>query len=93
MTHIVTEISKYLPQKKLWTVKIWLPMVLPEGVLDQRRSKWPRRPSWSKCLCSEPEFSIHDSKVDHNGPFWSEEVKSGPFGSANCTVATPDSDD
>ena len=28
----------------------------------------------------------------HFGPFWPEEVHSGPFGSANSTEATPDKD-
>ena len=28
--------------------------------------------------------------MDENGPFWPEEVRLGPFRSANCTLAIPE---
>ena len=33
--------------------------------------KWSKRPFWSKCPYSEPDFGIRDTKMDPNGPFWS----------------------
>ena len=33
--------------------------------------KWSKRPFWSKWPYSEPDFSIRETKMDQNGPFWS----------------------
>ena len=54
-------------------------------VLDQHGPTWSRQAIWSKLPGSEPDFSIHETVMDRNGPFWSgplwpEEVHFGPFG-------------
>ena len=36
---------------------------------------------------SELDFGIRETKMDQNGPFWLEEVRFGPFRSANRTLA------
>ena len=69
--------------------------VLSESVLDQNGPKGSKRPFWSKWPYSQLDFSIRETKVDQNGPFWSicpEEVHFffGPFRSANRTLAIPD---
>ena len=35
-------------------------------------------------------FSIRETKIDHFGPFWPEEVHFGPFRSTNRTLVTPE---
>ena len=42
----------------------WIKMV-------QNGPKWSKRPFWSKWPYSELDFSIHEAKLDQNGPFWS----------------------
>ena len=68
--------------------------VLSESVLDQYGPKWSKRPFWSKCPYSEPDFSIKWTKMDQNGPKWSilwpGEVHFGPSRSANRTLAIPE---
>ena len=53
-------------------------------------SKWSRRPFGQNDLIPNWISASRDRK-DHSGPLWSEEVHLGPFGSANRTLATPDS--
>ena len=45
--------------------------VLLQSVLDQNGPKWSKRPLWSKWPYSEPDFSIRETKMHQNGPFWS----------------------
>ena len=41
--------------------------------------KWSKRPFWSKWPYSELDFSIRETKMDQNGPFWSILAWRGPF--------------
>ena len=45
------------------------------------QSEWPY---------SEPDFGIHETEMDHFGPFWPKVVYCGPFRSANRTLAMPE---
>ena len=49
------------------------------------------RPKWSKMVSKSPyselDFSIRETKMDQNGPFWPKEVYFCPFRSANRTLA------
>ena len=64
--------------------------VLSESVLDQYGPRWSKRPFWSKGPYCEPDFSIRETKVNQDGPFWYKEAHFGPIRSANCTLAIPE---
>ena len=65
--------------------------VLSESVLDQNDPKCSKRTFWSKWPYSELDFSIRETKMDQNGPFWSILAWRAPFRSANRTLAIPES--
>ena len=65
--------------------------MLSESVLDQNDPKWAQNgpndhfgqngliPNWFSSIC--------ETKMDHFGPFWPEEVYFGPSRSANRALA------
>ena len=57
---------------------------------EKVNKEWSKRPFWSKRPCSEPDFSICETKMVHFGPFWPDEVHLGPCMSANHALAIPD---
>ena len=54
-------------------------------------TKWPQMVTTTilvKIALFRTGFSIHETKMDQNGPFWPKEVYFGPFRSANRTLAS-----
>ena len=61
--------------------KVYWPKLVQNGPDNHFEPFWPY---------SKLDFSIRETKMDQNGPFWPEEVHFGPFRSANRTLVIPD---
>ena len=55
-----------------------------------KRSRMVQTTIWVKMTLCRTGFSIRETKMDQNDPFWPKEVHFGPFRSANRTLAMPE---